>query len=498
MTGIPARPLHSTAGVRAGKRGIRVGALLLFIALAGPAGASDLRTVLGAAEAVQHIQLPGVQRVRVRVYGLQQRVEIQVVQGRKGIGTVVAEQVGGASLCRLAQALGATVELRCQSPRLQAVVRRTKAGLGVDILELRGLPWSSLLDGVPPVGYHPRDLGYRGLCPGKEEATRGECAFREGKYELAERAFRDAIGTPTSGLARMRLGDLAWLRGDISEAAMHWSAVRAVGMVRRLTDMRLSELRGDVVEEGPRFERLYDVKALTDPVRAEVELRAARVRAFHGRPIAAVRGLLDSLNDVPVPRACRLAPSTCKSIALAALRAAHEEDEIQDVLLFYLALPDRFEAPLAVELADAAADRALAIGATGFAANLLAAVSSQVRPEDLSDHLLRTAALYRQAGDDVRADVVIRYARERLPPRLLSAPAWRSAIAPTPKKRVARPRRTPAKGPKIDVDAAKTATAIADALLVQARARRLQSKQTKAMHDVNLTPRDGDDGAKAP
>ena len=449
-----------------------------------PAGAELLSARLGAARSVQHLVLPSDAKVRVEVYGLLRRIDVVLLRRGAAVRAAIRSQLGGAALCHRMEEAGARLRLFCRTPRLEVLLRRTKTGIGLDILETRGVPWSGEIDGVPPAGYQPRDLGYPGLCPGRNPATQGECAFRDGDFEQARRLFEEAIGTPASGLARMRLGDLALMEGKVGEAAMHYSAVRAVGMVRRLTDMRLSELRGEVVEEGPKFERLYDVKGLSDPVRGEVELRAARVRAFYGRPVAAVRGLLDGMKDVPVSRACRLSPKACKAIALSALRAAHRPAEVQDALVFYLSIPERFDPPLSVPLAEVASERALEIGAPALGANLLAAVSSHVDPADLPDHLLRAASLYRLAGDRVRAQVVIHYAKARLPAAVLAAPAWQKVMR---EPKAASERRRRHEAPPVDRDSLRMAETMADAVLTQARARRLQLMGSSPDPAMNLT-----------
>jgi hypothetical protein len=85
--------------------------------------------------------------------------------------------------------------------------------------------------------------------------------------------------------------------------------------------------------------------------------------------------------------------------------------------------------PYENELGEEAAKAAESLGAPGFAATVLAGLSSRVPKEALPAHLLRVVELYVAARDLVRAGVILDYADSRLGTKVTSTGGWRPVRA---------------------------------------------------------------------
>jgi hypothetical protein len=85
--------------------------------------------------------------------------------------------------------------------------------------------------------------------------------------------------------------------------------------------------------------------------------------------------------------------------------------------------------------------------------------------------LLRAAELFAQAREPARRDVIVEYARLKLPEKALRARRWVALTEPQPAAQAAKDRRSPA------LEAAARDLAAADAALQAARAAAVDSKR---------------------
>jgi hypothetical protein len=113
----------------------------------------------------------------------------------------------------------------------------------------------------------------------------------------------------------------------------------------------------------------------------------------------------------------------CRRMLLAVLQGTTGDDAMR-ALETYLGILDRHQGPLAMPLMRAAAEKSAEIGAPIFGANLMAANAPGAEGPGLGEHLLRTAELYIQAGDLVRARVVVDYADTRGGKNGFGGPRW--------------------------------------------------------------------------
>lgn len=365
-------------------------------------------------------------------------------------------------LCPDASADGDDIVLRCRIGWVRASLSDTGAGPALDLAALRVPPWRPSEEGPPLVPFDTAALGL-GPCPGQAPQVQGECALRAGKVVLARQRFRAAAQAGFAPLAELRLGDLALQDDDPDLAVMHWRRARAEAPWGRLAAARLCELEPACLGSD-QLEAIFDAGAVARPLRADMVLRRARLRAFAGDLVGTAIQLADEVEG-PAGTACRAAPFYCRHLLLAALRLPPPEGSL--ALSAYLDTPHRGEGPLAAELLDAAARQAELAGAPAYAASMLAAVTARVAPEALGPHLLRVAELYLEGGDRTRAEEILRFARTRLPARELASPGWlrlRAACsAPRPAPAASAP--DPAQDPDLTaaraaVDAARLSQAL--------------------------------------
>lgn len=432
--------------------------LASLIALALPAGARaapDLLPILGLSSTVQHVELdPRFGPYEVHAHALRQVVEVRPRSRPRRLARRLERRLSGATICHRASVEDGAVVLACRTPRL---VVRARDG-GIDIFALRGIPWEGEEDGPPAVAL------IEGACEQTAAFSRGECAFLAGDLEAAAAAYAEARGGAHRRLAELRLGDLAARRGDVRGAVQRWAAVMGFGRIGRLAAVRLAAVTGEGLDERA----LFDPVGLPEGYHRDLVARHARIDAFLGRVGEAV----DHLASDPLARgACGPAGSLC----LALLLRAFEDASIRPGPAFglYLEVPHRFEGPLALRTAQAAARRAAAEGAPAFGASLLAAVTPLVKPAHLEAHLLETARLYRQGGDAVRAGFVVDYARSRLGPKVVRRRGWRRVVAPPAPPRAVVAAADPAPDPEA-AEAVQDTLDLADAVLLHARSRQVE------------------------
>ncbi len=91
------------------------------------------------------------------------------------------------------------------------------------------------------IPFDPYRLGLGDGCPGDTPAGRGECAIAAGNFKEAREQFQGATEGVGAALATLRLGDLAALDDDLPEAVRMWQQVPAGSPFRRLASARLCE-----------------------------------------------------------------------------------------------------------------------------------------------------------------------------------------------------------------------------------------------------------------
>lgn len=388
-------------------------AALLALALASPP--------LALTVSAERIALPAAAGpVRLEARPLERRVSLRVPAAATA---ALARRLRGASrLCPAVDAAPGEVVLRCTARWVRAAVVEGVPGPSLELFELSVPPWRPDEEGPPLVPFDGAALGL-GPCPGEGPAARGECALAAGDLAAARAAFEEALAAGASAHAQLRLGDLD-LRDDRPAAAVErWRRARAEAPWGRLAAARLCELEPGCLAAGGRA-AVFDALAVERPLRADLVLRRIRLRALAGDLGGAARAVAD---DSRPAGACAAAAAWCRHVLLVALRQPGADGAA--ALAAYLDVPGRGDGPLALELARAAADRALQAGAPRFAAALLAGQTGRVPGDELSDHLRRVVELYAGAGDAVRGREVARFARTRLPAAALARPAWRAALA---------------------------------------------------------------------
>lgn len=340
-----------------------------------------------------------------------------IVEG-PGMAALAQElRTAARTLCTDVSVQDDTVVLQCKSRHLTASIAPHAGGQSLEIRTLRVAPWSGR-DGLPLVPFDPFRLDLGAGCPGDTPAGSGECALAAGQLKEARAHFLEAAEGPGAALAALRLGDFAAHEGDLPEAIRRWRQVPPRSPFGRLAAVRLCETEADCLPTG-RSSILFDAAAVEPPLRSDLVLRRARHDAFAGRSLEGAQSLT---GEYGAGGACSAEPQLCGDILLEALRQPGARGT--QALAIYLATPSRDRGPVAVELARAASERSLAAGAPVFAANLLSLVSGLVAPAQLPDHLARTAELYLEGGDLVRASVVVEFARTRLGRPGFAAPRW--------------------------------------------------------------------------
>lgn len=433
-------------------------ALLLAAALAAPA--PDLAALASAA--VELVPLPAG-KARLEVDALGGRILLHVE--KPGDWAQVLRKRTGTICAQVAERPGA-VELRCASRRIAARIDRGR----LEIRQLRGLPQAAGADGPPP------PVAAEAGCSSTAILPLADCLAARGETGRARTLLEALAGTPERQAAGVRLGDLALASGGFAQALGHYRAAAGTGVWGRMASARVCELVGDCLGT-PRERAVFDSAGLPAALRDELDLRGARALAFQGDLAGALRRLGASTS------ACGSAPTLCRRLVLEALRS-DEPDVRVDALAAFAQLADVSGGPLAAELAAAAAEVAADTDAPGFGARALAATVGEAAAADLPAHLLRAAQLFLAADERARAELILLFARERLPAATLRTPAWKAIAAGV--ERVTPPAPEPARAPEpdpaqpveleADLAAARAAAGRARERLAPAAARASQSE----------------------
>jgi hypothetical protein len=298
--------------------------------------------------------------------------------------------------------------LRCRSRRVVAELN----GATLQLRSVQTTPLTTDASRPPKAFYNPEVYSFGGPCPGDTPSSRGECAMARGAVVEAALAFRDAWRAPEGhhAHAALRLGDLAWMAGDL-ESAAGWYDRSGAGVFARLAAARLCELTTACLD-GPASRLHFDPWDQTGMPAAMIDesiLRRARAYAFANRLDDAVRLLLSAPRD---HSPCESEVVLCRKIATEALHARRGRDA-PGALALAMSLAKPFEGEGAVELAREVVAQVDHLGAPVYAASVLAAVTAVVPKSELPSHLASTAEHYLAADDIVRADIVIAFARSR-------------------------------------------------------------------------------------
>jgi len=353
-----------------------------------------------------------------------------VLHVARGDARALARRLSGRSrICPTASAAAGTVTLRCTSERVRADLDLSHAPAALVLIQLTIPPWRP---GEEPPPYVPFDTGALGLgaCPGETPAVRGECALARGDREAARRHFEEAVAAGFAPLASLRLGDLALGDDDLAGAAAHWRHARGEAPWARLADARLCEVEPRCLDSD-QVDAVFDSAAVVFPLRADLVLRRARLRALAGDIVPAAASLV---READRGGACEGARPFCRH--LLALALAQPQPAGAEAVAIYLDTPGREDGPDALPLARAAAAQAGAAGAPEWGASLLAALTDQVPEREQGDHLARIVRLFLDAGDRARAGEVVRFAETRLARAQLAGREWaalrRAVRAPAP------------------------------------------------------------------
>jgi len=304
---------------------------------------------------------------------------------------------------------GARLELLCNSRQMTVTLK----GQTLRLRTMRRAPITTDGSRSPEVVYDPVRFGLGGPCPGDTPSSRGECALARGALVEAALALREAWSSRNEHYAHaaLRLGDLAWMSGDV-ESAAGWYDRAGAGPFARLAGARLCELTVNCIDGA--IERLHfnpwDTAGLPTDIADEILLRRVRAYAFAGRFDDSMRLLMSKTTPEHSP--CTLALPLCRRLVAEALRVRANRDAPM-ALALALGLPQPFDGDGGLELARAVVTQTDHLGAPTYSASVLAAVSAQVPREELPSHLAATAERYIAAADTVRADIVIDFARSR-------------------------------------------------------------------------------------
>ncbi|MDX2013826.1 MAG: hypothetical protein SFW67_26760 [Myxococcaceae bacterium] len=337
-------------------------------------------------------------------------------------------------LCPKVQQRRVEVALECTTRRLWAAVGEDAQGLYLDVRTLRGVTWTWDANAVPLQPWPLKPLGIPDACPGTSDAVKAECLLAEGRLFEAEELYTAAIRGVDAHLARVRLGDLAMLRGD-AEGALAWYAkVTSAGPAARMAELRLCDLTGSCLGLKP-----PTLAGLPPEMELEARLHLIRQDLAIDRDRQAMQQLIAQLEAKrPI---CQRTRAFCQKAVAAAL--ASDDEETVSLALSAFATAGLGEGPFGVEVSQAAAAAAEAAGAPAFAATVLSALSGKLPADELDRHLQHVTRLYLAAGDVVRAGYIVEYASQKLPPATFRARAWSALSRATTPGRVVAVNRAP-------------------------------------------------------
>ncbi len=423
-------------------------ALLFALQIAsGPApAAAAVAPGLLPAAGVELVRLPQQGKPALEVDALGARLLLRSTTGAGKLAERLRPRLG--AICPRLSSTPDAVVLHCRTRRIAARLD----GHVLEIRELRGVPSAPGQDGPPP----PRTE--RDPCAGDRAIDEAECGLARGDRAGARAALERLADTPSRQQAAVLLGDIALDDGDLAAALAHYASGSGNGHWGRMATARLCELTGECF--GGRRERMvFDAAGLPPALHDELAARAARVRAFQGDLGGALRRLR------PASPLCAGLPP-CRRILLEALRDEDAAVRV-DALAFYAQIPEATAGPLAAELAAAAAEVAAGTGAPGFGARALAATVEETAPAALAGHLQRAAELFLAADDRVRAELIVRFAEERLTAAALRSAPWKSiraGLAPAARSSRAQPPAVPQPASiESELEAARAAAARASA-----------------------------------
>lgn len=331
--------------------------------------------------------------------------------------------------CPKAHADGTTLVLDCDTGRLHA----EHTPIGITLYKLRGMPWAASDDPVPLVIFPPELSGLGGPCPGTTPAGKAECLLAEGKLSEAKPLLTLALDTASRDYAALRLADLALVENRPLEA-MEWiEKTGRSGQWGRLATVRLCDISGRCPKGAPR-DLMYDSSGMDAPAARDLKLRELRVLRLESATDAITK-LFDAGHGSWPDALCEgTATALCNLVLASALASDDPEARISGLTLFASG-PVTLPGPRRPELASAAADAAVALGAPGFAAAALAAATPDVPKAKLASHLRKVIALYAASGQPGRASAVYSYALDTVASDIKKDPRWKKlrVRAPEPK-----------------------------------------------------------------
>ena len=216
--------------------------------------------------------------VSLTVLPFEKRLEIRSNRDSRAIyAKIVATS---SRLCPQVQLDPPHVTLTCRSRRLDGALVDENGKVGLEIYELRGVPWKGEENRIN-IFYGPIAFKVDEACPGTSPLSRGECAFQAGQYAVAAVEFRQP--------PRHVLGAPAYIHDPrprtFAFKLRHRPQVLFVRRARRLLDLLHSHGRRILPER------------LDVPV-GVVTKRNARLLRTSDRPVVNVRKVHDLTNLV--------------------------------------------------------------------------------------------------------------------------------------------------------------------------------------------------------
>ncbi len=394
-----------------------IAALLVATPSVKPVPGGIAATIFSA----ERIELPSMRGpLRLQMEALQGAIELET-RDKEVLLRQLSRLQGG--LCPVVESFYGGVRMRCTTKQLNAQLVTKRGKRYLDLFRLRGIPVRPGDEGPPSVFYSPENFDLGDSCPGSTDASKAECAFIADHHQKAIGYLQNAFASRPS-YAALRLGDIA-LAAKQTELAIAWyKKGQLKGNFGRLALARECELTGSCFS---RINQTFESAGLPEPMRTEMELRHARTLILLGKGSEAAMLLIERFRASDRLAVTDVAPILCKKMVLAVLRDPQVLPQILPMTL-YLALPNRGNGSLSNEMVRAAANRAEGLGAPEFGANLLAAITSQIPPRSISDHLARTAEMYLAAKDRIRAEVIVEYAQTQLSKRQLAGAKWKAIV----------------------------------------------------------------------
>ena len=400
----------------------------------------------------ERVALKGVTLRSAQVTPLRKRVELEV----QGPPETAAKALSRRSrLCPKTKVEAGKVVLLCSSGRIEARLSPASGAKFLDLSQTRGIPLGSGKENLalPAISWwKPTQVPGCGIGPQPEGSA---CASATEPPDLPE--------------VWLEFGDMAAAQGDGMAALAFYRKVWGQGYWLRAARARICELTSECL--NTLFEaQTFDSRAMPEPQRTDMEFRWIRTLVLANRMRDAVVTFHTRLTDSKRKPLCdgAVADHFCRELLLAGFYTPGTPSEV--LLQSYLALPDRLRGYRAAELTGQAAEVAVSLGAPAFAAALMAGGTPEVPEAKLEPHLRRTAELYALAGDNLRRQVVVDFARSRFGAKQVRGASWglppgMRAISVTAGAAEMKPLR-----PDLEVQVA-SARELADALLAQSRAR---------------------------